>query len=407
MDNNKPTRKQEITLILKPLVDCNLNCKYCYISADPHNGMRMDRGTLRNVIGRFLSYGGPERGVHFIWHGGEPLLMGREFFQDVVEIQSEFGANYRIRNGIQTNATLLTEDFLSFFAEHNFTIGSSLDGPQQLHDSQRCYHNGFGTFDDVISVIESYKQGGNGKRQDSIGVVAVMTQKTLECLDEFYDFFVRSGIHVKINPILYEGKGEETREQLGLRPGEYGSALAHLFDRWFYDGASRIDIDPLSEVLGNLLTGESRSCIFGEACYKNFLLVAPNGNVYPCVSWKPLNLLLGNINSQQPEEMFASPVMKSLQVARARALRSCGNCEYLSVCNAGCIRNAYMSSKNFHGRDYYCADYKILYTHASKLLSKELGTDQVMPVKDWQNIASNPNPALQRIVKTRMPSKPK
>lgn len=235
-------------------------------------------------------------------------------------------------------------------------------------------------------------------------MIAVMTQNTLEYLDEFYDFFVRSGIHVKLNPILYEGRGEETRGQLGLRPGEYGSALIYLFDRWFYDGASRIEIDPLLEVLGNLLTGEARSCIFGEACYKNFLLVAPNGHVYPCVSWKPLNLLLGNINSQQPEEMFASPVLKSLETARARALKTCGHCEYLSVCHAGCIRNAYMSSQNLHDRDYYCVDYKKLYAHASKILSKELGADQVMPVRDWQNIVSNPNPALQLIVKTRMPS---
>lgn len=122
MENSKLAKRQELTLILKPLVDCNLNCKYCYISEDPHNGMRMDHGTLRNVIVRFLTYAGPERGVHFIWHGGEPLLMGRDFFEKVVEIQSEFVANYRIRNGIQTNATILTKDFLSFFLSLQNTI---------------------------------------------------------------------------------------------------------------------------------------------------------------------------------------------------------------------------------------------------------------------------------------------
>ena len=157
MEDTKPKKEQELTFIVKPTLDCNLDCEYCYRGKDPYQGMQMDRITLRNVIGKFLTYVGPERGIHFVWHGGEPLLMGVEFFNDIIEIQSGF-SGYQIYNSVQTNMTLLTTDFLDFFAKHHFGIGFSLDGPKELHDSQRRHGNGSGTFDEVMSGIDLCKR---------------------------------------------------------------------------------------------------------------------------------------------------------------------------------------------------------------------------------------------------------
>ena len=245
--------------------------------------------------------------------------------------------------------------------------------------------------------MEQSHRGGNVNKEDSIGALAVMTRKTLECLDEFYDFFAKNEIHVKINPLIYEGKGEENHGQLGLRPGEYGTALAYLFDRWFYDSTNRVDILPLSEAMGNLLLGKTRSCALGDACYRYYLEVDPNGDIYPCGTWNPLTYRVGNINSQEPREIFASGVLKNLETARSRARRSCGDCQYLPVCHAGCVRLAHMVKGDLSDRDYYCPDYKILYAKADKLLSEELGDSRVVSAEDWQSILSHPNPRLKQV----------
>lgn len=185
--------------------------------------MRMDYNTLENVIVKFAHFNGPEVKTRFIWHGGEPLLMGFEFFAKIAEIQDKLGPEYTFSNGVQTNGTLLTEEFVDLFKEKSFGVGVSLDGPQWLHDLQRPYPDGRGSFGDVMSGIALLRERMSNNGHSAFGgVIAVLTQNTLVNLDELYEFFHTQKISFRAHPLYYEGKGIDIRRRLGITPEEYG-----------------------------------------------------------------------------------------------------------------------------------------------------------------------------------------
>lgn len=365
-----------LTAIVKPTYACNLGCLYCYEGGRAEPCQRMSLDTLRNVIIQLAQYHGPERPTRIIWHGGEPLLMGLDFFRVAVQIQQEMGPDYEFDNSIQTNGTLLTDAVLDFFQEHDFSIGTSLDGPQWLHDFTRPYADGRSSFADILHTVSRMRER-NGKHSDhSIGggVIAILTKPVLPHLDEFYEFFRDNRINVKINPIFYAGRGATVREKLGITPGEYGEAMVHLFDRWFYEPERVIDIDPFDLILGNLMTGEPWGCQFGPACYDQFIAVDPQGNVHPCGRWSSEEpFCLGNLNDQDMWEIRQSPVLEQFRQGRARAALKCRACEFHAICNSGCVENGYLIRQQLDDRDIYCAGYKRLFTHLREALLAELG----------------------------------
>lgn len=396
---------EPLKVIVKPTINCNLGCVYCYEGKNTYRGQRMNYDTLRNTIVKFARYNGPQAETQFIWHGGEPLLMGLEFFTKIVEIQDELGPERTFSNGIQTNGTLITGEFCDLFEERDFGVGVSLDGPQWLHDLQRPYPNGRSSFDDVMAGIALIRgrQTSNNGHPVCDGVLAVLTRNTLANRDEFYEFFQSRKLNFKVNPIYYEGRGGDVREDLGIEPGEYGKAMMALFDHWFYRDGSFLTIDPLDEMLGNLITGRSRSCRFAESCYKKYLEVAPNGDVYPCAGRNLRIFCLGNINEKSLEEILASPVLERFKTERMQLPEHCASCNYFSICHGGCIRQAFMQQERLSDRDYYCPSYKVLYEHLRQVLLQELGTVPIAACEDI-NFAAIKNPALQRVVQSRLPS---
>lgn len=396
------------TVIVKPIADCNLRCAYCYEGNNPYRGgMRMNYKTLRNMMVKFSRYNGPEEVTKFIWHGGEPLLMGPDFFSKIVEIQEELDGKYRIENGIQTNATLITEEFLSFFKEGDFKVGVSLDGPQWLCDPQRPYPDGRGSFEDVMTGIHLLEQRfSNNGRPLCEGVLAVLTRNTLGDLDEFYEFFQSNKLSIKVNPIFYEGRGRNVQDDLGIRPEEYGKAMIHFFDRSFYkdykDGGLSM-ADPLDEMLGNLITGQAKSCVFSGRCYRKFFVVAPNGDVYPCAGARSKAFCLGNINEQELEKILTSPVLNFFEDERSKALEKCAGCEYFDICHGGCPRQSLMKQRDmkqreFSDKDYYCPSYKALYEHMHQALVQELGPSY----RGNLDPSATQNPVLQKVIEDRL-----
>jgi uncharacterized protein len=391
---------EPVTVIVKPLVDCNLRCVYCYEAKSPYQGMRMDYDTLRNVIIKFARYNGPNVNTQFIWHGGEPLLMGLRFFQRIVEIQQELGADYSFTNGVQTNGTLISEEFLDFFAEHNFQIGVSLDGPQYLHDLQRPYFDGRGSFNSVMTALNllMHRHGSNGKPICS-GVLAVLTRNTVTNIDGFYNFFRSNGFNVKINPIIYIGRGEDVREILGLTPTQYREAMIHLFDLWINDDRD-FTIDLFEEILGNLVTWRPQSCQFRDKCHRTFLAVAPNGDVYPCGRMHLRPFRLGNINENSVEEMLRAPLLDQIDTERTE-IKACRDCQYGAICNSGCLQQSIMRRGRLSDCDYYCPGYKALFIRAHEVVSQELGTVPIAMLNKI-DLATIQNIHLRKAVENRL-----
>ena len=365
-----------LTVIIKPTHDCNLGCKYCYVESEAESG-RMDEATLRNSVRKVSKFVGKDKETHFIWHGGEPLLMGKEFYEMVVEAEREMGEGYTITNSIQSNGTLLTPEMADFFKEYEFHIGLSLDGPAEIHDRTRPYKDGRKSFRNVLRAVKlarSRKIGG--------GVIAILNRVSIGHLEELYDFFKENQIGLKFNPLIRSGRARENYDGLSITPKEYGEAMIRLFEMWFYDPAHKdgvkVMIDPFDAVIGNIITGRPQGCNYSESCRNNFISIGPTGAVYPCGRFDGIpEFYMGNINDDKVGDMLASPIHVKLKERSAETVKGCSPCKYKKICNAGCMHNAYMVDGDAMGKDYYCAGYKKLFGHIEKTLHKELKKAEV------------------------------
>ncbi len=374
-----------LTAIVKPTHDCNLACKYCYVSDAAEQGMMNDI-TLANAIEKTTVYNGRERPdgskieTHFIWHGGEPLTAGLPFFQKIAEIEKPLReSGYLVTNGIQSNGTLIDEAFLDFCGyQQDFHLGLSLDGPQHLHDAMRPYKDGSGgSFDDVYRAVKLLQQRnwrlGEDKAQMGGGVICILNRTNIDKIEELYKFFHDEGINLKLNPLIRSGRAIPAYNELAITPREYGKAMTRLFDLWFYDPEQRISVEPFDIIMGNILTRVPWGCSYNGACQKNFISIGPTGAAYPCGRLDGLpDFYLGNINEDVMEDIDNSPVRRKLRQRGYETVKGCSPCEYKDICNAGCMHNAYMKRGDPTDRDYYCAGEKMLFGRITEALRREL-----------------------------------
>lgn len=367
------------TVIVKPTHNCNMRCRYCYIPPTAERG-RMSSLTLQNTIEKPTRFTGKKFETHFIWHGGEPLLVGLPFYQKAVQIEGKLETEgYNISNGIQTNGTLLNGPFLDFFEEHKFGIGLSLDGPEEIHNKTRYYLDGRGTFKDTYRAIQAIKRRQNPRL--GCGVICVLNKTNIGDIDTLYQFFHDEEINVKFNPLIKCGRATEHYRELSINPEEYGQVLIWLFDRWFYDKDPRIDVEPLRMIMGNIMTGIPDGCNFGDSCQRHFISIGPTGSVYPCGRFDGIpEFCYGNINTDNMEQIEKHKVRESLKHRGADTVRECITCGYREICHAGCMHDAYTIKGNPMDKDFYCAGHKMIFKHITDALHKELAKAEVSSV---------------------------
>lgn len=370
-----------ITAIVKPTHDCNLRCRYCYVPENAEQG-KMDEKTLENTITKVTKFNGKKNGAtHFLWHGGEPLLIGLDFFEKIVEIETPLrNEGYRITNGIQSNGTLVNDAFLNFCEKQNdFHIGLSLDGPKEIHNAVRPYKTGGGSFDDVYRAVKLLQKRNEELRAEDKkgnlggGVICTLNKQNIGKIEELYKFFHDEKIDVKVNPLIRSGRAIHGYDRIAITPREYGEAMIKLFDIWFDDPNQRISIDPLEQIMGNLMTKVPHGCQYGESCQKRFISVGPTGAVYPCGRYDGLvEFYLGNINTDSMEDIDIRPIREKMKQRGSETVSGCKPCEYKNICNSGCAHNAYMIRGNFMDKDYYCAGEKMIFKHIENVLQREL-----------------------------------
>lgn len=359
--------KKDITLIVKPTHDCNLACSYCYIDDNAEKGI-MNNATLENTILKPINYLKKNSSVSFIWHGGEPLLVGLDFYKDIISIQKNFKKEYNIRNSIQSNGTLLTNELANFFQDNNFTIGFSLDGTKNINNKTRLYYNGLSSFDEALSGIKLAKD-----KNICGGVISIITKHNIDNLVEAYSFFKENSINIKFNPLIFSGSAINKYSELALSPSKYGLEMKKLFDIWFNEVEYKISVNPFDSILGNIITMIPFGCNYSESCQDNFLSIGPLGDVYPCGRFDGIEEFhLGNINTNSMQEINNSPMRLYLKSRKNQKIIDCQPCDYKKICNSGCPHDAYMSSNNIMNKTHYCADYKILFEHITSALKKEL-----------------------------------
>lgn len=350
-----------VTVILKPTAACNLRCLYCYQSSELDR-LRMNDETLDQVVKSCFSMADD---VEFLWHGGEPLLMGLDFYKKVVELQQKLkNTNNHFKNAMQTNLTLLTPEMADFFKEHRFGLSTSLDGPKDLHDKLRPNARGGGSFDDVIAGIKLMREN-----KSRIGVITVLTRSHLDRLEDVYQFFKDQNIDTKVNPIFAEGRGAEAYDAHGITPEQYGKAMIQLFDLWFNDPKPTIKIDSLEKFYHGILYGKPRGCDFKQDCRASFISINYKGDLTPCGRFDgQQEFYLGNVFKDDAKEVLN----KQVESTGKRDVESCKPCKWYEVCYSGCPHNAFIAHKTINAPDYFCTGIKMIYAHMEKVIDLEL-----------------------------------
>lgn len=344
--------------IIKTTYDCNLRCRYCYES-DRQPSEKMNFSTLSSLISKIGKYAvRTQNAAEFIWHGGEPLLAGIDFYKKAVQLQKDVEGNFDYINSIQTNGILLDNNFADFFNENKFFVGISIDGPPTIHNSQRIGQSKKDNYREVYSALVRMDERGNRP-----GALAVFTRKTLEYIDEFYEYFRDRSLSVKLNPLIKDGRAKsKDGAHLHITPEEYGYGLIYLFNRWVKEPELTFTINPLYNYIRSIISSKVYECNQSGSCF-NYFKIFPNGNVSLCGFQPYKNNILGNINNIDLELIINSSIRENYIKIKSSIKNSCGSCEYFGICNGGCTNSTYNRLGSLLKSDYWCESKKMIFKH--------------------------------------------
>jgi len=318
--------------------------------------------------------------VTFGWQGGEPTLMGLDFFQLAVELQQKYSrAGLRIHNALQTNGTTLNDEWCRFFREHGFLIGLSLDGPRVLHDAYRVDKGGGPTFDRVMNGVALLKK--HGVEFNILTTVhAANVDHPLQVYrflrDEVGALFIQFiPIVERYSPLIGGGKGGEGGEQVTARavPGrQYGDFVIVIFDEWVRRDVGRVFVQIFDVALAVWMGQRPGLCLFEETCGAA-LILEHNGDLYACDHFVEPRCRLGNIQETPLVEMVGSEQQRRFGLAKRDALpRVCRECEVRFVCHGGCPKNRILHppaserGRAQPGLNYLCEGYKAFFSHIDR-----------------------------------------
>lgn len=370
MTRTKPP--QAFHVMAKPTgAACNLNCDYCFFLKKerlyPGSTFRMSDEVHEAYIRQLLeAHEVPQ--VTVAWQGGEPTLMGLEFFRRSLELQKKYQKpGTRIENTFQTNGILLDDEWCRFFHENSFLVGLSLDGPRKLHDTFRKDKGGRGTFEKVMKALRLLQ-----KHKVEFNILCTVNAINADHPLDVYRFF-RDEAHAqyiqfipiveRVNESGYQ-EGDAVTDR-SVRPEQLGRFLIRVFDEWVKRDVGRTFVLNIDGALAGWLGMAGTFCIFGPTCGQGMAL-EHNGDLYCCDHFVEPAHLLGNIMETPMVELVASERQRRFGQDKWDTLpRSCRECDVLFVCNGECPKNRFMTTPNGEpGLNYLCEGYKAFFKHA-------------------------------------------
>ncbi len=352
---------------------CNLDCDYCFYlrKEDLYQGssFRMTNKTLESYVRQYIAaQRAPE--VNFAWQGGEPTLMGIDFFRRAAACQKKYARpGMRIENALQTNGTLLDDEWCKFFAENHFLIGISLDGPREAHDFYRKDKGGAPTFERVLRAIQLLK-----KHQVDFNILTCVSAANVEQPLAVYHF-LRDEIgaeYIQFIPIVERENETGFQEGTALTPrsitGEqYGRFLISIFDEWLRRDVGRVFVQMFDTALGRWLGAPGGLCVFQETCGLA-LALEHNGDVYSCDHFVEPRHRLGNLLETLLTELVGSVQQKQFGLDKRESLpHYCRECPVLFACNGGCPKDrTELSPDGEPGLNHLCGGFKTFFTHVDE-----------------------------------------
>ena len=390
--NEPPIAFQVMAKPIGPI--CNLDCTYCYYLEKEHvlgtrpSSWRMDEALLEDYVRQYIEAQDVPQ-VDFAWQGGEPTLLGIDFFRKAVAFQEKFANGKKITNAFQTNGTLLNDDWAKFFRENNFLIGLSIDGPRALHDGFRVDKGGKPTFDRVIRGVELLHK--HGVQFNTLTVVQSMNaQHPLKV----YDFLKKVGSGFMQFIPLVERLATDAQKEKGydhsppspddehvdewssvvsketVRPVQFGKFLTTIFDEWVRKDVGDIYVQAFEEAFGKWVGAPGGLCLFRERC-GTALVVESNGDLYSCDHFVYPEYKLGNIREKTMRELVATPEQRAFGNHKADSLpKYCRECAVRFACNGECPKKRFIRTPEGEpGLNFLCAGYKHFFTHITPFMN--------------------------------------
>ncbi len=336
---SKRQKSIPFSLLIKPAgADCNLHCAYCFYLQKgrlyPDSKIhRMSEAVLERLI---ASYMATEQPVYaFGWQGGEPTLMGLDFFRKAVQFQLQYGKpGASVSNGLQTNGTLLTDAMAAFFTEYRFLLGVSLDGPPEIHDRFRSKIDGAGSHREVMRGIRALR-----RQKTEFNALTLVTQANIRQGKEVYRYLKEEGFffHQYIPCVEYDASGKPLPWTISGE--EWGRFLLSIFEAWYSGDARAISIRQFDSVLEALLAGKASVCTMADSC-RQYFVVEHNGDVYPCDFFVDPGWKLGNLMENADWPLYTeAPLYKRFAGRKGALSQLCAECPYLSLCQGDCPKH--------------------------------------------------------------------
>lgn len=369
---------------------CNLSCDYCYylekskLYKEAKNHV-MSEELLDKFIEEYIqSQTMPQ--VMFTWHGGEPLMRPISFYKKAIDLQKKYAQGRTIDNCIQTNGTLLTDEWCRFFKENNFLVGVSIDGPQEFHDEYRKNKQGQPSFAKVMKGIELLKKHGV-----EYNAMAVVNDFNADYPLDFYHFFKEIDCHyIQFTPIverlsnradglsLSSPVQQEKADlaEFSISPEQWGNFLCAIFDEWVREDVGNYYIQLFDSTLANWIGEQPGVCTMAKNC-GHAGVMEYNGDVYSCDHFVFPEYKLGNLYTNTLVEMMYSDKQTQFGEAKSKTLPSqCKECEFLFACNGECPKNRFaFTSTGEPGLNYLCKGYHKFFKHVAPymdFMKKEL-----------------------------------
>ena len=364
------------SIVVKPAgPGCNMKCDYCYYLEKRRffpikSNLKMNIEMLELFIKDYI-YLNINSVLYFIWQGGEPSILGLDYYKLIVKLQKKYAGDKEIKNIFQTNGTLITDDFCKFFYDNQFLLGVSIDGPEKYHNKYRKKNDGTGSFYSVMNCIELFKK----YNVDFNTLTTVNNYNELVPL-EIYNFLKNIGSNfIQFIPVvetnIYNKDGFSKKNNLKSRienysvsPDKYGLFLCSVFDEWVGNDVGNVYVQLFDVTLANWLGVPHDLCVFSETCGYSPVL-EHNGNIYSCDHYVYPEYNLGNIlkkpfskivNSEK-QKIFISEKKKKLPVY-------CKDCIFKNVCYGGCPKNRFCyTPDNEYGLNYLCPSFRKFFNH--------------------------------------------
>jgi len=353
------------SLLIKPAgPDCNLACTYCFylekagLFAD-RPVHRMDEAVLEAMIRRALSPASPQ--FSFGWQGGEPTLMGLDFFRRAVELQEKYGGGRRISNTLQTNGMLIDAAWAAFLKAHRFLVGLSLDGPAHVHNHYRKKRDGSNTWEQVMAAARVMLDHGV-----EVNALVVVNDYSVNFAKEIYQFHKELGLPwMQFIPCVERDPADPSRPApFSVSAEAFGEFMMTLFDLWWADlhGLTpATNIRFFDAVFHHYMEVPPPMCTLAEAC-GDYLVVEHNGDVYPCDFFVEAQHRLGNVMDDDLNTLFQSPQQRAFGRAKSSRHENCQSCPWLRLCWGGCPKDRIDESAP--GLSHLCEGYKLFFAHA-------------------------------------------